>query len=285
MAQIIDGKAVAAQIRGELAARVRTVTEKRRRPPGLGIVRVGDDPASLAYVQGKSRDAAALGIFFEERHLPPMAPAGEVTAVVREWNADSRFDGILVQLPLPAPLDPAPILAMIDPEKDVDGLHPENVGRLALGREGLQPCTPVGIIELLQRAGIPIAGRRAVVVGRSPLVGRPAALLLLQHDATVTLCHSRTADLATECRRADILVVAIGRPRMIRGDWIQPGGVVIDVGINRVDGRLVGDVDFEAAERVAGWITPVPGGVGPVTRAMLMVNTVRAAEGRLSGQV
>lgn len=285
MAQLLDGKAVAAQIRAELVARVRAVTEKRGHPPGLGIVRVGDNPASLAYVQGKSRDAAALGIYFEERHLAENASPREVTAVVREWNADPRFDGILVQLPLPGPLDPAPILAAVDPNKDVDGLHPENAGRLALGREGLQPCTPAGIIELLHRAGIPIAGRSAVVVGRSPLVGKPAALLLLQHDATVTLCHSRTADLAAECRRAEILVVAIGRPRMIRRDWIRPGAVVIDVGINRVDGRLVGDVDFEAAERVAGWITPVPGGVGPMTRAMLMVNTVRAAEGRVWARV
>ncbi|HEX6972206.1 MAG TPA: bifunctional methylenetetrahydrofolate dehydrogenase/methenyltetrahydrofolate cyclohydrolase FolD [Limnochordia bacterium] len=281
LATILDGRATAEAIHAEVAERAKAVTARRGFPPGLGLILVGEDPASVAYVRSKGRVCARLGLYSQERRFPQEATAEEIVACIEAWNAAPEIDGILVQLPLPAGIDTAAVLAAIDPQKDVDGLHPHNAGCLVLGQEGMIPCTPAGILELLHRYRVPIAGRRAVVVGRSILVGKPVAMLLLQQDATVTLCHSRTPDVAAVCREAEILVAAAGRPHLIQGEWVRRGAAVIDVGITRVDGKLVGDVDFEAAQAVAGWITPVPGGVGPMTVAMLMSNTVRAAERRL----
>lgn len=276
-ARIIDGKAVAAALRARIAARVAALPYA----PGLRVVRVGDDPASGVYVRNKDRAAQQAGLDSATIQLPEDTSEAALLDVVRQLNADPAVDGILVQLPLPAQIRAATVLETIDPAKDVDGFHAVNAGRLATGQKGLVPCTPKGVMHLLAAAGTPLAGARAVVLGRSNIVGKPMAALLLAADATVTVVHSRTLDLAGECRRAQILVAAAGRPEMVKGDWIAEGATVIDVGINRLpDGRLVGDVDFAAARGRAGAITPVPGGVGPMTIACLLENTVDAAEAR-----
>lgn len=285
-AQMIDGTAIAAQIQEELATTVAELKEKHGIVPGLATVLVGDNPASQTYVKMKRKRSAELGIHSVGYELPATATQEEVERLIEQLNADPAIHGILVQLPLPAHLDEEAILNTISIQKDVDGFHPINIGRLAMkGREPLfAPCTPAGVIELLDRTGVTIRGKEAVVLGRSNIVGLPVSMLLLKRDATVTICHSRSQDLPAICRRADILVAAVGRAEMVKGDWIKPGAVVIDVGINRVEDpsaprgyRLVGDVDFAQAQEVAGAITPVPGGVGPMTIAMLLSNTVLSA--------
>jgi methylenetetrahydrofolate dehydrogenase (NADP+)/methenyltetrahydrofolate cyclohydrolase len=280
-ARIIDGKAVAATVRERVAADVVTFEAERGRTPVLATVIVGDDPASEVYVAGKHRACEQVGIGSFHHGLPAETTEQELLALVEQLNADQDVDGILVQLPVPAQIDPDHITAAIDPGKDVDGLTPINAGRLAQGVPGLVSCTPAGVIELLRHEGVELDGAEAVVVGRSKLVGVPVSRLLLAANATVTTCHSRTRDLAGVCRRADVLVAAVGVPRLLGGDAIKPGAVVIDVGINRTDAGLVGDVDFEAAAEVAAAITPVPGGVGPMTVAMLLVNTLAAARARV----
>ena len=277
-ATIIDGKGIAAKVRMEVAAEVSLLAE-RGIHPGWATVLVGADPASAIYVRNKVRACAEVGIESFGRDLPESTTQAELLAVVDELNADPAVHGILVQLPLPAGLDQREIIERISPEKDVDGLHPESQGRLVGGLTGLRPCTPLGSMRLLKEAGVELSGKRAVVVGRSVLVGKPIALLLLEENATVTICHSRTADLAGEIGRADVVIAALGRPEAIRGDWIKPGAAVIDVGINRTDDGLKGDVEFASARLRAGCLTPVPGGVGPMTIAMLLRNTVSAAAG------
>jgi methylenetetrahydrofolate dehydrogenase (NADP+) / methenyltetrahydrofolate cyclohydrolase len=273
-ATVIDGKAVAARLRAELAHKVAELSYQ----PGLAVVLVGDDPASAVYVRNKDRAASAAGIAARTIRLPGHTAQAELLALVEALNADDAVDGILMQLPLPPQISATAIIAALDPEKDVDGLHPINAGRLAAGTPGLVPCTPLGAMRLLAEAGQALSGARAVVLGRSVLVGRPMAALLTAADATVTLAHSRTRNLAAECRRADVLVAAVGRPAMVGGEWVAPGATVIDVGINRLpDGSLVGDVAYEEAREVAGAITPVPGGVGPMTIACLLENTIKAA--------
>jgi methylenetetrahydrofolate dehydrogenase (NADP+)/methenyltetrahydrofolate cyclohydrolase len=273
-AQIIDGRVVAASVRAALATRIATLSYR----PGLAVVLVGDDPASAVYVRNKDRAAQAVGIAARTIRLPASTAQAELLAVVAGLNADPDIDGILVQLPLPAGLDTQAVIRSIDPAKDVDGLTPTNAGLLAAGQPGLVACTPMGVMKLLEYAGVTLRGARAVVLGRSVLVGKPVAALLLAADATVTIAHSRTRDLEAECRRADVLVAAVGRPEMVRADWIKPGAVVIDVGINRTaDGRLVGDVATAECAEVASAITPVPGGVGPMTIACLLENTLTAA--------
>jgi methylenetetrahydrofolate dehydrogenase (NADP+)/methenyltetrahydrofolate cyclohydrolase len=277
---VIDGKAVAARVRERVAAEVPALAESLGRPPGLATVLVGDDPASHVYVRNKREACEQAGMVSIHRELPADAGQDELVAVVGELNAAEDVDGILVQLPLPGAIDQDAVVDRIDVAKDVDGLTAASAGLLAQGRPGLVPCTPAGVMELLDEAGATIEGAEAVIVGRSILVGRPLSALLLNANATVTVCHSRTRDLAATCRRADILVAAVGSPRMVRGDWVKPGATVIDVGINRTDDDLVGDVDYEAASEVAGAITPVPGGVGPMTIAMLLANTLLAARAR-----
>jgi methylenetetrahydrofolate dehydrogenase (NADP+)/methenyltetrahydrofolate cyclohydrolase len=283
-AQILDGKAVAETVKSDVTARVAALGD-RGMSVGLATVLVGDDPASHVYVRNKRRLAAATGIMSFHRELPSDTTQAEVEELILALNDDSQVDGILVQLPLPAGLDSDLITELIDPTKDVDGLHPHNLGLLVLDRPLLAPCTPRGVMRILDHHGIETRGANAVIVGRSFLVGRPLGLLLGARgaDATVTLAHSRTRDLAATTRQADILVAAVGVPLLIGGDFVKPGATVIDVGINRTDeNRLVGDVDFDAVVHVAGAITPVPGGVGPMTVAMLMDNTVSAAERRAS---
>jgi methylenetetrahydrofolate dehydrogenase (NADP+)/methenyltetrahydrofolate cyclohydrolase len=273
-ARDIDGRAVAATMRSALAVRVAGLGFQ----PGLAVILVGHDPASAVYVRNKDRAATGCGLAVRTVALAETTPQAELLAVIAGLNADPAVHGILLQLPLPKGLDTEAALVAIDPAKDVDGLHPFNAGLLAAGRPGLVPCTPQGVMKLLDAAGVKISGARALVLGRSVLVGRPMAALLTGADATVTLAHSRTVDLPEECRRADILVAAVGRPEFVRGDWVKPGAVVIDVGINRLpDGRLVGDVDYAACRQHASAITPVPGGVGPMTIACLLENTVAAA--------
>jgi methylenetetrahydrofolate dehydrogenase (NADP+)/methenyltetrahydrofolate cyclohydrolase len=273
-ARIIDGKAVAAALRAEVAGRVAALPFR----PGLAVVLVGDDPASAVYVRNKDRAAREAGIAAETIRLPAATTEAALLAEVARLNADPAVDGILLQLPLPPQIDPHRVIGAIDPAKDVDGLHPVNAGLLAAGRAGLVPCTPLGVMKLLAAAGAALSGARALVLGRSVLVGRPMAALLTGADATVTVAHSRTRDLPGECRRAEILVAAVGRPEMVRGDWISPGCTLIDVGINRLaDGRLVGDAAYAECAAVAGAITPVPGGVGPMTIACLLENTLTAA--------
>ncbi|MCC7013533.1 MAG: bifunctional methylenetetrahydrofolate dehydrogenase/methenyltetrahydrofolate cyclohydrolase FolD [Planctomycetes bacterium] len=280
-ARSIDGKSIAREVRQAVALRCAALAA-RGQPPGLAVVLVGDDPASQVYVRNKDKAAQEAGFQVRTLKLDANTTQAKLLSVVEELNRDRAVHGILVQLPLPRGLDAAAIVRAIDPRKDVDGLHPENVAALVLGSEGLFPCTPLGCIELCDRAGARLAGRRVVVVGRSMLVGKPLALLALARDATVTVCHSKTADLPAVCREADILIAAVGRPEMVRGDWIKPGATVLDVGINRLpDGRLVGDVAHAEALATAGAITPVPGGVGPMTIAMLLANTATAAQ-RLS---
>jgi methylenetetrahydrofolate dehydrogenase (NADP+) / methenyltetrahydrofolate cyclohydrolase len=285
-AQIIDGKLLAGQMRAEVAAEVDEVVKAGKPRPGLATVLVGENPASHVYVGAKQKACAQVGIESFGHTLPETIGQQELEEVVSALNADPRVNGILVQLPLPSGLDEERVLNAISIEKDVDGFHPLNIGRLAQkGRDPLfVPCTPAGVIEMLERTGVQLRGANAVVLGRSNIVGMPVALLLVRADATVTICHSRSKDLPGIVRSADILIAAVGRAQMVRGDWIKPGAVVIDVGVNRIDdpthpkgSRLVGDVCFEEAKEVAGAITPVPGGVGPMTIAMLMKNTLRAA--------
>ena len=275
-ARIIDGKAVARQIEEEVAAELGRVAWR----PGLVAVRVGNDPASEIYVRNKAKKAEELGFTGGQRVFPETLSEADLLAEVARLNQDDSVDGILVQLPLPKHIEARKIIDAIDPAKDVDGFHPMNVGRLHLGRATLAPCTPSGVMRLIDSTGQAIEGKHAVVVGRSDIVGKPQAALLLQRNATVTICHSRTRDIGAITRQADILVAAIGKARFVTADMLKPGSIVIDVGINRVDGKLAGDVDFANAKEVAGWITPVPGGVGPMTIAMLMRNTLTAAQWR-----
>lgn len=279
-ARILDGKAVAAALRARVAARIAALPYR----PGLAVVLVGDDPASIVYVRSKDRAATEVGIAARTIRLPDATTEAELLRVIGGLNADADVDGILVQLPLPPAIRAQAVIEAIDPAKDVDGFHPLNVGRLTDGKPRLVPCTPAGVMELLATAAVPLQGARALVIGRSTIVGKPVAALLLAADATVTIAHSRTRDLPVECRRADIVIAAIGRAGFVQGDWIAPGAAVIDVGINRLaDGRLVGDVDYDACAERAGVITPVPGGVGPMTIACLMDNTLRAALARRGG--
>ena len=283
-ATLIDGKAIAADVRAQVAAMVAALKEKHGLTPGLAVVLVGEDPASQIYVRNKGKMTLAAGMNSYEFKMPPETTQDELLAKVRELNADPNVHGILVQMPLPAHLSENDIVNAIDPDKDVDGLHPVNAGRLSLGeKNALVSCTPLGCMILLERSGAAIEGAEAVVIGRSKLVGKPVAQLLLAANATVTMAHSRTRNLAEVCRRADIVVAAVGRAEMVRGDWIKPGATVIDVGINRIDdpaggkAKILGDVAFAEAKQVARAITPVPGGVGPMTIACLLLNTVTAA--------
>jgi methylenetetrahydrofolate dehydrogenase (NADP+)/methenyltetrahydrofolate cyclohydrolase len=283
-AQIIDGKAIAAQVRADVARDVESfAAEFDGARPGLATILVGDDPASAVYVSGKQKACGEVGMEGFNFPLPADAPRAEVVALVERLNADPAVSGILLQLPLPGHLDGVELTGLVDPRKDVDGLTPVSAGLLALGREGLRPCTPLGVMALLDAAGAQLEGAEAVVIGRSNLFGKPMAQLLLGANATVTTCHSRTRDLAAVCRRADVLVAAVGRPRMVKADWVKPGATVIDVGMNRTDSGLSGDVDFEAVAEVAGAITPVPGGVGPMTVAFLLRNTLQAARMQRAG--
>jgi methylenetetrahydrofolate dehydrogenase (NADP+)/methenyltetrahydrofolate cyclohydrolase len=276
-ARLIDGKAVAAALRASVAAQVATLSYR----PGLAVILLGDDPASETYVRNKDKAAAQAGINAQTIRLPGNTAQPELLERIDRLNADPAVDGILIQLPLPPHIDAAAVVEAVDPEKDVDGFHPVNVGRLASGRMGLVPCTPLGVMRLLAHANVTISGARALVLGRSAVVGRPLVGLLLAADATVTVAHSHTKDLVDECRRAEILIAAIGQPQQVRGNWIRPNATVIDVGINRLpDGRLVGDVAFDECAAVAGAITPVPGGVGPMTIACLLENTLAAAQWR-----
>ena len=278
MAKIIDGKAIAAQVRAEVAAGVEQLKREKGVTPGLAVVRVGEDPASLIYVKSKIKGCAETGITSWEHHLPADSSQAQVLAKIDELNRDPVVHGVLVQLPLPKHLQADAVIEAVDPAKDADGFHPTNAGNLLLGRPAPRACTPYGIMRLLSEAGFDPRGKRAVVLGRSNIVGKPMALMLLAADATVTLCHSKTPDLAGEVRRADLVVAAVGRSQLVKGDWIQEGAVVIDVGMNRSDdGKLTGDVDFAEAEKRASAITPVPGGVGPMTVAMLLSNTLEAA--------
>ena len=282
MATKIDGKSVAAQVKQEAAARVAQLKAKGR-ACGLAVVLVGDDPASAVYVRNKRRDCVECGIEALDYDLPATCTQEELEELLSELNADPAVSGILVQMPLPGHLDPERAIAHISPEKDVDGFHPVNLGRLMRGLDGPRPCTPTGVMRLLREYDVPVAGKQAVVLGRSTIVGKPMALMLMEEHATVTICHSKTPNAAETSQRADIVISAIGRPNLVKADWMAPGATVIDVGMNRDEnGRLCGDVDYAEVEPVAGAITPVPGGVGPMTRAMLMLNTVTAAE-RLAG--
>ena len=275
-AAIIDGKAFAAKLRGEIAAVVATMP----RPPGLAVVLVGDDPASAVYVRSKGKQTVEVGMRSFEHRLPADTTQADLIALVERLNADPAVDGILVQLPLPKHLDDLAVISTIDPDKDVDGLHVVNAGRLASGLPGLVSCTPLGCMMLIEDQLGDVSGKSAVVIGRSILVGKPVAQLLLAANCTVTMAHSRTVDLADVVRRADIVVAAVGRAEMVKADWIKPGACVIDVGINRVDSKLIGDVAFDECAEVAGSITPVPGGVGPMTIACLLKNTLTAAQRR-----
>lgn len=278
-AKILDGKALAAKIQTELAATITEVQPKIGRPPGLAVLMVGDNPASAAYVSNKEKACAKVGIASFGKHFPTQTSQTELEKVIAELNQDERVDGILVQLPLPKHLDAIALLHKIAPDKDADGLHPVNLGRLVRGEIGLRSCTPAGVMRLLEEYKIPLVGKQVVVVGRSILVGKPMALMLLDADATVTIAHSRSQDLKTITQKADILVAAAGIPGLITAEMVKPGAVVVDVGINRLTdssgkGRLVGDIDFAATANVAAYITPVPGGIGPMTVAMLLQNTV-----------
>ena len=276
-AKLLDGAAMALEVEKELKQRVDALREKNV-VPGLCVILVGNDPASQTYVANKEKACARLGIHSQTLRMGAETTQAELEASIERANEDEAIHGILVQLPLPAHLDEHRALALIRPEKDVDGFHAVNMGRLARGEDCVVACTPKGALHMLKAAGVPIAGKNAVVIGRSNIVGKPMALLLLQENATVTICHSRTENLAEYTRRADILVAAVGKPRFVTADMVKEGAAVLDVGINRVDGKLCGDVDFETVKEKAGWISPVPGGVGKMTIAMLMENTVSAAE-------
>ena len=286
MAVIIDGKTIAADLRSRIAGAVARLKSAHGLTPGLAVVLVGEDPASQVYVRNKAKQTAECGMLSVEHKLPAETSEADLLALVAKLNADAKIHGILVQLPLPKHVNAQKVLTLIDPAKDVDGFHPINAGRLATGEPALVPCTPLGSIILAKRAqvqltkGVDLSGLEAVVLGRSNIVGKPVAQLLLAENCTVTIAHSRSRNLPEICRRADLLVAAVGRPEMFKGDWVKPGAIVIDVGINRIEGagnKLVGDVDFAACEKVAGAITPVPGGVGPMTIACLLRNTVQAA--------
>ena len=280
-ARLLDGKAVAAKIRGQAAAQTAALRE-RGVDPCLAVILVGDNPASRIYVKNKEKDCREVGIRSEKIVLPGTAAQAELLAHIDELNRRADVDGILVQLPLPAGIDERAVIAAIDPRKDVDAFHPVNVGRIMIGEPELMPCTPAGVMALLDDAGIEIAGKNCVVIGRSNIVGKPMAMLLLHRNGTVTICHSRTRELSEITRRADILVAAVGRAHFVTADMVKDGAVVVDVGMNRLpDGKLAGDVDFAAVSQKAAWITPVPGGVGPMTRAMLLENTLRAAARRV----
>jgi len=277
MARVIDGNAVAAAVKQEVSVEVERLAAEGV-TPGLAVVLVGDDPASATYVAMKERDCAEAGVSTFDHRRPAEITQEELIAIIDECNADPAVHGILVQMPLPGHLDAEQAIARINPEKDVDGFHPASLGRLVRGLEGPRACTPWGVMRMLRHYGVELSGARAVVVGRSTIVGKPMALMLLEENATVTVCHSRTRDLPAVCREADVLIAAVGRPKMITAEYVKPGAVVIDVGINRGEtGGLVGDVDYDSVEPVASAITPVPGGVGPMTRAMLVANTVAAA--------
>lgn len=278
MAKLIDGKLISAQIRGELAEETKALIAETGVTPGLAVIIVGDNPASQVYVRNKRRACEELGYYSEAYELPTETTQEELMALVRRLNGEEKIHGILVQLPLPKHLDEHEVLLAIDPKKDVDAFHPTNVGRIMIGDYDFLPCTPAGVMALLEKSGISPAGKEVVVVGRSNIVGKPQAMLMLHANATVTICHSRTADLPAVCRRADILVAAIGKADFFTADYVKEGAVVIDVGMNRrVDGKLTGDVDFSSVEPKASYITPVPGGVGPMTITMLMQNTLTAA--------
>ena len=287
VAQIIDGFAIAAELRQDIAVRAAEMKARHGVVPGLAVVLVGDDPASGVYVRNKLKATAECGLRSFEHILPADTSEADLLALVAKLNADPAVHGILVQLPLPKQIDADKVLGLIDPDKDVDGFHPVNAGRLSIGLPGFVPCTPRGSQILIDRILPNLAGKHAVVIGRSNIVGKPMAQLLLQKNATVTIAHSKTADLPALCRTADVLVAAVGRPLMVKGDWVKPGAVVIDVGINRIEvdgkGKLVGDVDFASAAEVAGHITPVPKGVGPMTIACLMLNTLDSAARRIAG--
>ena len=276
MAKILDGKLMAEDLTKDQTRRVAELAAKGV-IPGLAVVLVGEDPASQIYVRNKGIACETVGVHSKTIRLPQSASQDEVIAAVDELNADDSIHGILVQLPLPGHLDEAAVLARILPQKDVDGFHISNAGKLFSGQSGVVPCTPKGIIHMLKQGGVELTGKDAVVIGRSNIVGKPAAMLLLNENCTVTICHSRTQNLKEHCRRADILVAAIGKPRFVTADMVKPGAAVVDVGINRVDGKVVGDVDYEAVSEVAGYITPVPGGVGKLTISMLIENTLEAA--------
>ena len=278
-ARIIDGKAIAADIRRHIKDQVAARIAREIRAPGLAVIMVGENPASQVYVRNKRKACEEVGIVSVSHDLPASTPQADLLRLIDRLNEDPRVDGILVQLPLPSQINPQTVIERIHPDKDVDGFHPYNIGRLAVRMPVLRPCTPRGIMTLLESTGGPILGQNAVVVGASNHVGRPMSLELLLAGCTVTTCHRFTKDVAAYVASADILVVAVGKPGVIKGEWVRPGAVVIDVGINReADGTLVGDVDFEQAKERAGWITPVPGGVGPMTVATLLINTLEAAE-------
>jgi methylenetetrahydrofolate dehydrogenase (NADP+)/methenyltetrahydrofolate cyclohydrolase len=279
-ATVIDGRAIAQRVRLEVREQIDAWLAAGGRRPGLATILVGDDPASAVYVAGKQKACAEVGIEGFAHALPADATQDEVVAQLHALNADERVSGILLQLPTPAQIDGSRLTTLIDADKDVDGLTPVSAGLLAKGLPGLRPCTPSGVIELLRRHDVALEGAEAVIVGRSDLVGKPVAALLLAENATVTTCHSRTRELDAVCRRADVLIAAVGRPELVKGSWVKPGAVVVDVGINRTDHGIVGDVEFASAAEVASLITPVPGGVGPMTVAMLMSNTLQAARAR-----
>lgn len=279
MAHIIDGKAISVQVRAEIAEKTQKLISEKGITPGLAVVIVGEDPASQVYVRNKRRACTEVGFYSEAYELPEDTTQEALESLIDRLNADDKIHGILVQLPLPRHLNEEAILLRIDPMKDVDAFHPYNVGRIMIGNHVFLPCTPAGVMELLVRSGVEVSGKECVVVGRSNIVGKPMAMLLLQANGTVTICHSRTKDLAEVTRRADILIASIGRPNFFTADMIKPGATVIDVGINRLpNGKLCGDVDFASVEPIAAHITPVPGGVGPMTITMLMQNTLRAAD-------
>ena len=287
MAGLLDGKALAAKMQAELTDVVATLTTQTGRPPGLAVLMVGDNPASAAYVRNKEQSCQKVGIASYGKHFSTETSQAKLEDAIHALNQDDRVDGILVQLPLPAHLDSVALLNLIDPDKDADGLHPTNLGRLVRGEPGLQSCTPAGVMRLLEEYQLDLRGKHAVVIGRSILVGKPLALMLLAEDATVTIAHSRTPDLAEVARSADILVAAVGRAEMVKADMVKPGAVVVDVGINRVTlptgkSRLVGDVDFDSVKDIASWITPVPGGIGPMTVTMLLHNTVWSYRQRMN---
>jgi len=284
VAQIIDGKAIAAKIRGEIANDVKLLASQEVQP-GLAVVLVGEDPASKVYVSMKEKACQDVGIFSDEHKLPAETSEADLLALIDRLNNDPKIHGILVQLPLPKHIDTEKVLEAISPLKDVDGFHPYNVGRLVVGKPLFQPCTPYGVMVMLKETGVDLKGKEVVVVGRSNIVGKPVALMCLQQHATVTICHSRTRDLAAKVGQADILIAAVGVPEMIKGAWVKPGAVVIDVGVNRVgDRKLVGDVEYAAASERASAITPVPGGVGPMTITMLLYNTVESAKRTVKGE-
>lgn len=278
-AQVIDGKQIAADIREDIKRQTATLIEERGIQPGLAVVLVGEDPASQVYVRNKEKACIGVGMYSEVHRLPESTTQEELLKLIAELGANKRIHGILVQLPLPNHIDEKAVIAAIPPEKDVDGFHPVSVGNMVIGDECFLPCTPAGIIELIKRTGIDLVGKHAVVVGRSNIVGKPVAMLLLQEHATVTICHSRTPDLAAITKQADVLVAAVGKAKMLKREHVKPGAVVIDVGVNRLpDGKLAGDVDYDDVLETASYITPVPGGVGPMTITMLLLNTLKSAE-------